>query len=411
MVKKCSIYAVLACVLVFASGCGDAQEPDTLGYVVAIGIDVAADGSEGYDFTIQFANPPKISGGASQEGGKGGKDSIETITVTAPGIYSAVNVANHIISKRFTLSHTKLIVFSDEISKKGVGKFFETVARSSDIRPNTYVAVSKCKAKQFLETVDPETEVNPVRYYTMIFENEYSEFIPKNMAQNFYFHYTSDSRDSVMPLCSVTGEKNNTNYYDNGYQYQLDNDIAGVIPTGKEQTQVMGMAIFSRDKKVAEMGEIETEIYNMIIGEYKNSYVSYYYSKVPNEPITLVQQSGRSPKIEVNTDESSPVIRVELFVEGDFVTSSPRVSIEDDIDSFTDEIAVELKEEVVKFLKKTTDLGCDIVGFGDWAKRNFLTVNDFNEYDWKEKYKNAKFEVEVDFSIRRTGLVVRSEKH
>lgn len=409
--KKLSIIVIALPFLLFVTGCEDGNEPDTLGYVVAIGIDKPEDGKEGYDFTIQFANPSKISGGASQEGGKGGKDSIENITVTAPGIYSAVNVANHIISKKFTLSHTKLLVFSDDIAKDGVEKFFETVGRSSDIRPNTYVAVSKCKAKDFLESVNPETEVNPVRYYTMIFENEYSEFIPKNMTQDFYFHFTSDERDSVMPLCSVSGKENSRENAETGYQYQLENDVAGEIPTGKEETQVMGMAVFSGDKKVAEMGEIETEIYNMIIGEYENSYVAYYFSVVPDDPITLIQQSGKKPKISIDTTEDAPKISVELYVEGDFCSSSPRISVEDNIDLFTDEVSMELKSEVEDFLKKTAALGTDIIGFSEYAKRNFPSLDKFKAYNWKEKYKNAEFNVSVDFSVRRTGLVVRSERH
>lgn len=408
--NKVKILTFMAMTVMFLTGCEDGTEPDTLGYVVAIGIDAPENDAEGFDFTLQFANPSKISGGSGESGGKGGKDSIENITVTAPGIYSAVNVANHIISKKFTLSHTKLLVFSEEVSKNGVEMFFETVGRSSDIRPNTYVAVSKCRAKEFLESVNPETEVNPVRYYTMIFENENSEFIPKNMAQDFYFHFTSDERDSVMPLCSVSGKENPENYDGSGYQYQLENDVAGEIPTKTEETQVMGMAVFKRDKKVAEMGEIETEIYNMIIGEYENSYVSYYFSKVPGEPITIIQQSGRKPKIRIDTSSEAPIIWVELFVEGDFCSSSPRISVEDNIDLFAEEVSKELKQEVEKFLKKTADLGTDIAGFGAYAKRNFRTIADFKEYNWRERYKNAKFNVSVKFSVRRTGLVVRSEK-
>lgn len=405
--KNIIIVLLLAFLL---TGCEDGNEPDTLGYVVAIGIDKAEKENMGYDFTLQFANPSKISGGSSESGGKGGKDSIENITVTAPGIYSAVNVANHIISKKFTLSHTKLLVFSDDISIDGVEKFFETVGRSSDIRPNTYIAVSKCKAKDFLESVNPETEVNPVRYYTMIFENENSEFIPKNMAQDFYFHFTSDERDSVMPLCSVAGEESSDKSAEFGYQYQLEDDVAGEIPTGKKETQVMGMAVFSKDKKVAEMGEIESEIYNMLIGEYENSYVSYYFSMVPNEPITVIQQSERKPKITVDTTSDVPKIAVELYVEADFCSSSPRISVEDNIDLFTEEISMELKNQVEEFLLKTVELGTDIVGFGAYAKRNFDTVDKFKEYNWRDKYKNAKFDVSIDFSMRRTGLVVRSER-
>ena len=95
------------------SGCSDATEPDSLGYVVAIGIDKAKKEDAKFDITLQFANPVSISGGAKEEGGKGGSESIKNITVTAPSIYSAVNVANHVVSKVFTLSHTKVVVFSE----------------------------------------------------------------------------------------------------------------------------------------------------------------------------------------------------------------------------------------------------------------------------------------------------------
>ena len=84
--------------------------------------------------------------------------------------------------------------------------------------------------------------------------------------------------------------------------------------------------------------------------------------------------------------------------------------MEDNIDLFAEEVSKELKQEVEKFLKKTADLGTDIAGFGAYAKRNFRTIADFKEYNWRERYKNAKFNVSVKFSVRRTGLVVRSEK-
>ena len=67
---------------------------------------------------------------------------------------------------------------------------FIIINRDSDIRPNIYFAVSKGTAKEFLEAVNPKTEVNPVRYYTIIFENDYSGFIPQNMSQDFYHHLT-----------------------------------------------------------------------------------------------------------------------------------------------------------------------------------------------------------------------------
>ncbi len=407
--KLFKIGIVLFCCLI-VSGCSDATEPDTLGYVVAIGVDTAEKPDAKFDITLQFANPAKISGGASQEGGKGGQDSIENITVTAPSIYSAVNIANHIISKTFTLSHTKLLVVSEEMAKEGLEDLLETIGRSSDIRPNTYIAVSKGKAKDFLEAVNPETEVNPVRYYTMIFENDYSGFIPQTLGQDFYFYAGSDEKSTVLPVCSVSKEKGTDNFSDTGYQYRLEDYIAGDVPVEKKETEVMGMAVFDFDKMVGEMGDIETEIYNILTGQYKSSYVAYRYSRTPDDPITVLQQQNHKPKITVDTSGDSPKIQIKISLEADFYSSSPDISVEDNLDEFVNEVTDEIKSQTNEFLEKTIQMGTDIVGFGSYAKRNFVDTNSFSEYKWKEKYKNAQFDVDVDFMIRRTGLVVRSEK-
>ncbi len=396
--------------LFFLGGCRDMTEPDTLGYVVALGIDKAKEEGSKFDITIQFANPVKISGGASQEGGKGGQESIENITVTAPGIYAAVNVANHIISKTFTLAHTKVVVFSEEVCREGTEDLLETIGRSSDIRPNTYFAMSKGSAKDFLEAVNPETEVNPVRYYTMIFENDYSGFIPQNLSQDFYFFAASDEKSTVLPMCAVAGKTGTGNFSDTGYQYKMEDYTAGEVPEDKQETEVAGMAIFEKDKMVGEMGDIKTEIYNLLTGQYKSSYVSYYYSQTPQDPITMMQQQKKRPKIKVDTKGDVPLISLEIFLEADFNSSTPEMSVEDHIDEFADEVTAEIKREIEEFLLDTTKIGCDIVGFGSYAKRNFPTNQAFSDYKWKEKYKNALFDVNVDFVIRRTGLVVRSEK-
>lgn len=406
--KFFKILGLLFFVLIL-TGCSDATEPDTLGYVVAIGIDKAEKPEAKYDITLQFANPAKISGGASQEGGQGGQESIENITVTAPSIYSAVNIANHIISKTFTLSHTKLIVFSSDIAKDGVKDLLETIGRSSDIRPNTYFSVSRGKAKEFLEAVNPETEVNPVRYYTMIFENDFSGFIPQTLGQDFYFYAGSEEKSTVLPICSVSQEKGTHKFDNTGYQYRLEDYIAGDVPVEKKETEVMGMAIFELDKMVGEMGDIETEIYNILTGRYKSSYVSYLFSRTPDDPITVLQQQDKKPSIKVDTSGDIPKIHIKVFLEADFYSSSPDVAVEDHLDEFADEATEEIKSEINSFLSKTIETGTDIVGFGSFAKRNFLDTNTFDNYNWKEKYKNAEFDVDVDFMVRRTGLVVRSE--
>ena len=400
---KASLFLLI---IVLLSACSDAQEPDSLGYVVALGIDKAEKAEAKYDITIQFANPTTISGGASQEGGKGGKDSIKNITVTAPSIYSAVNVANHVVSKVFTLAHTKVVVFSEEIARQGLEDILETIGRSSDIRPNTYFTVSKCSAKEFLESVNPETEVNPTRYYTMLFENDFSGFIPQTKSQDFYFFANSKEKNTVLPLASKAEKKGTYNFDNSGYQYKLEDFSAGEIPSEKTEIQIMGMAVFDMDKFIGEFGDIETEIYNLLTGQYKNSYVTYYFSYVPDDPITVLQSQNKKPKITVDTSGDVPKISLNIYVEADFTSSTPEMAVEERLGEFSNQASADLKREIENFLLKTKEMKADIVGFGSYAKRNFLDEKSFENYNWKEKYPSSIINVNVDFEVRRTGLVV-----
>ena len=398
--------AIIVLVLVCFASCKDAQEPETLGYVVAIGIDMPKDDERGYNITLQFANPDKISGGSNESGGKGGEESIENISVLAPDIYPAINIANHIISKKFVLSHTKLVVFSDEVAKRGVSEFLETIKRSVEIRPNIYFAVSKGTAKDFLEAVNPKTEVNPVRYYTMIFENDYSGFIPQDMSRDFFLYFNNGEKGAVMPICASAKRDGAVEYEKTGYQYEVGDYTAGEIKTGSGEIQVAGMAVFDGDRKIAEIGDIKTEIFNILTGEYQSSFVSYHFRE--ETPITVMQMQKKRPKISVDTRSETPKIKVTLYLESEITQGAKNGIIEDEIDAFSEVAAREIKRQAMEFLDETKLLGTDIVGFGSYAKRNFKTIGDFEAYNWKEGYKNAQIEVKVDFSVRRTGLLVRS---
>ena len=120
MMKKFKKVVLTIIVVIFSltlSSCMG-REPNEIAYIVALGIDKAENGN--YEITIQYANTTQISGGASEEGGKVGNQIVENVTVEAPTIYGAIGLANHIVSKTFTLSHAKLIVFSKEVAEEGL---------------------------------------------------------------------------------------------------------------------------------------------------------------------------------------------------------------------------------------------------------------------------------------------------
>ena len=68
-----------------------------------------------------------------------------------------------------------------------------------------------------------------------------------------------------------------------------------------------------------------------------------------------------------------------------------------------------LKTVFSNYLYKTAkDLGSDINGFGKDAKGEFLTTQEFEDYNWLEHYSDSFFDVSVDASIRSSYLLTET---
>lgn len=408
------------------SGCYDYIEPNDLCYVVAIGIDEAEDGL--YSYTLQFARPSQISGGSSEEGGKG-EETIGSVSVSAPSVYSAVNAANHIISKSFTLSHTKIIVISDSVARSGIGGIVDFVGRSSDLRPSVYLCVSRGNAGEYLSSVKPVVEINPVKYYRLIFENPNSSYIPKNDAGSAFSDLKSKTRQLTLPLVGVgsgsDGEKGDNKTQapqaspntsekaplnDSEFEYHTHKYIAGELDAEKQnESEVIGAAVFRNYKMIGVLNGVECEMLNILSGKYTNGYSSLYVPQSPDSPVSLRIEQVKKPKTDISLDNGNIKITRTLFLEGVFMSVPSDYKIENNLEEFEKNVSSYIEKYAVDFLNKTArEYDSDIVGFGKEAKKNFLYNDDFYHFSWNDKYKSAEFECRVNFGINRCGLTERN---
>ena len=61
------------------------------------------------------------------------------------------------------------------------------------------------------------------------------------------------------------------------------------------------------------------------------------------------------------------------------------------------------------FLYKTSkEYGCDINCFYRIVKQKFLTIPEYDNYNWEEMYKKADFNVEIDSDVISSFLVQNS---
>lgn len=427
------------------SGCVG-KEPNEIAYVVALGIDSAE--NDTYKITIQYANPTQISG-AGEEGGKAGSQIVENIVVEAPNIYAAIGLANQIDSKTFSLSHAKLIVFSQELAEKGLKNITETFIRSEELRPDVYLAVSIGEASKYLTSVSPAMEVNPAKYYQLIYDKNNLVGLAEGVAKNFFFGIETKDYDSLLPIAGVIGgeeessqdgqsegggqsegdssgggsgdssgksekEQKNTKQQEapmneNGFEYKMRDYIAGQSAIElKSKSEAMGSAIFKGDKMVGLMGSVQTEIYKILIDDYKNSYLTIFNEKTPENPITIKSSPENAPKYDIDIDNKK--INIEIFVEGDIYSLPSDYNIESDIENFEKNSEKYIEEAcesfMTEFLRKYDS---DIFHLNEKCKRKFLTNEEYNNFKNNVDYSEYEVNIKANFKVRRTGLVVRED--
>lgn len=402
---------MLAAAVLLLCGCSAAVEPSELAYVVAIGIDKSSE-ENSYEITLQIANPSSISGGSSEEGGKGGEDTISEITVRAPSIFSAVNVANNLNSKQITLAHTALIAFGEEIARDGVESFIDTIRRSEQLRPNTNLCVVLGSAKEYLSEIKPTNEVNPVMYYKMIYDADYTGYIPKTFTKSFYVNSICSCGDMALPISAVKKEDTQEDIIYEGFEYLADRYLAGRVDAqSEEKTQSYGMAVFADGRMIGVGNAIDTEMYNILIGRYEQNEVTYKDEKNPDMPITVVQGQSKKPKIKIKVEEDKPIIYISVDIEADLRSVSENYYIEEDVENFNKNAADSIKQTMDAFLYKTArEYKSDILNLSRYAKRQFKTYEEFEAYNWQDKYENAEFVTQVKFHTRRSGMISRSER-
>lgn len=454
---------ILTTIMIISSftvaGCAG-KEPNEIAYVVALGIDKGPD--DNYKITIQYANPTQISGGGSEEGGKSGSKIVENIVVEAPNIYSAVGIANNIISKSFSLAHAKLIIFSEEIAEQGLKDIVETFIRSDEIRPDIYLAVAVDGASEYLTSINPAMEINPVQYYQQIFNKSSVMNVPEGVANNFFYSIETNDFDCTLPIAGIiesdsenggqeqSGEnssgggssggeestggeessgggeggssggssessqlKENSKHNEapvneEGFEYKMRSYIDGESAVmAKNKSEAMGSAVFEGDKMVGMFGSIEIDMLKMLIGSYKSSYFTFYNETTPQTPITVKCIQERRPEYDIDIENKK--INIKLFIDGDVYSLPADYNIEENIGDFEKNsekyIEESCKSFMTDFLKKYKS---DIFRLKQKTKLQFLTNEEYEDYKNHVDFSEYEINIKANFDIRRTGLVVRT---
>ena len=380
---------IILVILIFnLTGCYDAKGIEEYAYVVAIGIDMID--NENIELTLQFAQTSKSSSSDDSSGSSQTSGSTIT-TVKCNSINSGISLINGHISKKTSLSHCKEIIFSKKIAELGLTEHIYTLANNVSLRTDCNLVISKCYAKYY------EASLN---------STEYTGYTVTSKLSDFYASMKDTYSQPYAILSGISIENSNTEPVPNA------DFTAGNIPiTDKAVTESLGIAVFKKDKFVGELTGLDSMCHLIVTNKLESCIFSIPSPYAENKYVDLRITSDKKTKCTVDYLNSSALININVSLIGYGLSLDENINYDsnENIHKLEESAEKYISEKIKKYLYLTSEeYESDICGFGKYAVKKHLTIQDWYSSNWLENYKYSFFDVHVNLTIKSGDLFTKS---
>ncbi len=395
------LIVVLLCLTSF--GVNSIHTIDNLAYVISVGFDITERGK--LELSFQISVPSEESNSSSSSSGSSQSSSSIVTSVECNTFESGINLVNSYLSKKVNLSHCRAVIFSEEISAKGIGEYLYTLINNVEVRPTCNIIVSKCNAKYFLENSKPLLEQLSSKYYDISSSSEKSTGYTSNITlQDFYSNFSDTFSESYAILGGI-----NTGGSESGSNDSDDSYVASETPINEDTNiETLGLAAFKGDKLVGELNGIESVAHLTLTNKLRNATItvpSPFESTNYIDLFIVRSKCNTSASILNGTPFIKPKVKIEARITS--MSDDYQYLDEQNIDLIENYASLYIKSYMNDYLYKTSKtLKADTVGFGKYVVSNFATYDDWNKYNWLDNYKNSFFNLDVDVNIKSRYLLI-----
>lgn len=384
--RKLLILLILLAVFTTQTGCWDRREIEERISAIAVGIDLDTENKNLYAVTIQIPIPIKIAGGGGggSGGGGDGAESVKVITSTGKTVSDAFMNIQKRLNQALFLGHTRVIVISEDVAKKGVEGIIDGFRRDPQLRRLLWPIVVKGKASDFLE-LSPEIEQIPTVFIMSLIESgTKSGFIPTITLGDFFIGLSNKAMQPTINHLEM-GNKNDIRWE--------------------------GIGVFRRDRLVGFLDDKETwtliqitenspggDVLIKVDDEKDNEAYATYRPMVVDTKMKVNHTGGHRIKVDIHLEVQGNIIET---------TYSSDFTKEGNINSMEADIEKELTKRAEKLIDKLqSKLKSDILFIGLKVK-GYHYRDLWQRIDWEKEFPNAEIHVTYDVKIRRIGMEMK----
>lgn len=401
MVKKnIAVFLIFILLVIFIAKEIRIRTIDDLAYVVAIGLD--SGDNDILKVSFQIANTSSNSSSDSSE-----NSSNSTIsTIETSSIDNAINLMNTYISKEVSLAHCKAIVISEDLASKGISSYLYTLINKMEISPKCNIIISRVNTDYFLKEASLNIEKNTTKFYEIIPTTaNYTGYTDTITLRDFF----SRMGDTFAQPYTILGNVNVSN--DNNSSYQNDGVNVSNNVQSPNKVDISGIAVFNADTMVGQLNSIETICHLILSNKLENSNITIPSPFSNTDTIDLSINLKKSTKIDVENLNGSPYVKSNVYINAriltmtknsDYMNSKNLSEIEEYTNSY-------LESQIYNYFYKTSkEYKSDILGLGKYVVDDFLTWDEWVDYDWLTQYENAFFDVSVQTDVKSGYLLLET---
>lgn len=416
-----------------------------LAYVLVLGIDKGEKAR--LKISTQFINVSSSSSGASSDSSQ-----IVLTSCEANSMFSGLNLLNSYIGKEINLAHCSVVVFSEEIAKEGISSEIYSLINNEEIRSSANIVVTNCKAYDYINNSKPNLENITSKYFdTFDITSKLTGYFSNITLGDFFNRLSERNSDPIAVLGglnstarseenksssnsskesssssnsgnsdNINGETLNSNSSSQDVEDQEKQEIETTqnsLVAGKSSivggrgTENLGIAIFSGDKYIGELTVWESICHSLIINSIDTCIISVEDPLVKSKQLEIQLSPNKKSKITSNIENGAININIELNLIANIISLNSNINYEDTdtINKISAATQNRLNDELNKYFDKTArKYNVDIDKYYLSILKYFPYQKNFDDFNYKEKLKNANFNCNTHVNIISSLLITKT---
>ncbi|GAA0315375.1 hypothetical protein GCM10008967_02400 [Bacillus carboniphilus] len=389
---------------IFLVGCFDKTEVEQKSYVIGIGLDHAEEEGK-IKVTYVIVNPEV---GYERSGGSSNEPPQEIVSFVANDFIMSRNMANVLIAREISYDLLKVFLVSEEFARdKDFIRWMYSATKDREIRRDTSLIVTKDSAFDYIQSHKPTVETRLHKYFEFILNRGTETGLIPDGDINKYFKITE--ADADLFLAAYTAIQDDQK--DSSEKEKDDEYVAGDIAFEGESgnTHFIGSAVFKEGQMIGTLTGEETRLSHFVNETTPEIEALTTFPAPEDEKYRITAQIKKEKPLEVDMDLKSgkPKMDVKIPFNIEILSDPSMTNYADDQDK-REKLRAFMKERIEKkyqeLIRKTQEeFGTEPFGWSLQARKKFLTIPEWENFDWMKSYPDMQINIEADIRFGPFG--------